>query len=85
MGARFRLKAGFPMKGYSPRARAVLRAMKTYGLILADNGSSWFFQGDASRGWPNSLISELKTIPAKAFQAVDESSLRASKNSAAVR
>jgi hypothetical protein len=85
MGARFRLKAGFSMKGYSRQARVVLRAMKTYGLILADNGSSWFFQGEASRKWHNKLISELKTIPANAFQAIDESSLQKSKHSGAVR
>jgi hypothetical protein len=85
MGARFRLKAGFSMAHYSKSAKVVLRAMKTYGLILADNGSSWYFQGDASPHWPSNLISELKTIPAKDFQAVDESSLQKSPNSAAVR
>lgn len=59
--------------------------MKTYGLILADNGSAWYFQGTQSRRWPIRMIDELKTIPARAFQAVDESSLRASRNSARVR
>lgn len=58
--------------------------MKTYGLILADNGSPWYFQGAASDRWPNKLISELKTIPSNAFQAVDEARLQHSKNSAAV-
>jgi hypothetical protein len=85
MGARFRLKASFSMKGYSRDAKVVLRAMKTYGLILADNGSPWYFQGDDSTHWPSGLISELKTIPAKDFQAVNESSLRISANSAAAR
>jgi hypothetical protein len=84
MGARFRLKASFSEAGYSHAAKVVLDAMKTYGLILADNGSPWYFQGDASRGWGGKLISELKTIPAKDFQAVDESSLQVSKNSGAV-
>jgi hypothetical protein len=85
MGARFRLKSSFSESGYSHKARVVLHAMKTYGLILADNGSSWYFQGDASHGWHGKLVSELKTIPAKAFQAIDESSLRQSKNSGAAR
>ena len=76
MGARFRLKASFDESGYSSKARVVLNAMKHYGLILADNGSPWYFQGDASRGWPGGLISELKQIPAKAFEAVDSSSLQ---------
>lgn len=85
MGARFRLKASFSESGYSPAARVVINAMKTYGLILADNGSSWYFQGDASRGWKGHLLSELKTIPAKDFQAVDESGLQLAKNSGAAR
>jgi hypothetical protein len=81
MGARFRLKAGFPISGYAKDTRVVLRAMKTYGLILADNGSPWFFQGESSSHWPNRLLDQLKTVPARAFQAVDESSLRQSPNS----
>jgi hypothetical protein len=85
MGARFRLKADFSMAGYSRDAKVVLRAMKTYGLILADNGSPWYFQGDDSRNWHNKLVSELKTIPAADFQAVDESSLEVSPNSGQAR
>jgi hypothetical protein len=85
MGARFRLKASFPLTGYSRETKVVLRAMKTFGLILADNGSPWFFQGAASNHWSDTMISQLKTIPARAFQAVDESSLRVSRTSAAVR
>ena len=45
--------------------------MKTYGLVLADNGSPWYFQGTADKRWPSALLDELKTIPAKAFEAVD--------------
>lgn len=85
MGARFRLNANFPMTGFSAQAQVVLRAMKTYGLILADNGSAWYFQGSADTGWPAALIDQLKRIPASAFQAVDESSLMISANSAATR
>ncbi len=75
MGARFRLKASHDLSQYSPRTRVVLRAMKTYGLVLADNGSPWYFQGEASKKWPSSLISDLKQVPARAFVAVDTSSL----------
>jgi hypothetical protein len=85
MGARFRLRAGFPIAHYSRDTRIVLKAMKTYGMILADNGSPWFFQGASSTHWPTTLLDELKTIPAKDFQAVDESSLRRSPNSARVK
>jgi hypothetical protein len=85
MGARFRLKAGFPIGHYSRDTQVVLKAMKTYGLILADNGSPWFFQGASSTHWPTTLLDELKTIPAKDFRAVDESSLQRSANSARVK
>ena len=49
MGARFRLDAGFNISGFSPQAQVVLRAMQQYGLILADNGSNWYFGGRPTR------------------------------------
>lgn len=85
MGARFRLKANFAITGYSKSAQVILKAMKTYGLILADNGSPWFFQGDTDKGWPPAVIAELKKIPASAFEAVDTSSLMRSANSGQVK
>jgi len=85
MGARFRLEAGFSTSGMSPYAVAVVEAMKTYGLVLADNGSPWYFQGEQNARWPSRLVEELKQIPASAFVAVDTSSLRVSANSAQVR
>ena len=88
MGARFRLKASFSVKNfcrnsqpYCRYAKAVLTEMKNYGLIVADNGSNWFFQGSAYPQWPDDLVSLLKQIPARAFQAVNESCLMVSKNS----
>jgi hypothetical protein len=83
MGARFRLKASFDISGYSPETQVVLRAMQHYGLILADNGSNWYFQGAASNSWDSQLIAELKTMPASAFEAVDESSLMVDPDSGA--
>jgi hypothetical protein len=88
MGARFRLKADFNIRGfcrnsgrYCKDAKAVLIEMKNYGLILADNGSNWFFQGSAYPQWPDGLVSLLKGIPASAFEAVDTSCLMVNKNS----
>ena len=52
MGARFRLKAGFDASRFGPQARVVLRAMKHYGVIVADNGSDWYFQGTVDPGGP---------------------------------
>ena len=85
MGARFRLKSGFPTAGYSAKAKVVLKAMQQYGLVLADNGSPWYFQGDADPGWPADLVAELKRIPAASFEAVDTSRLQLSPNSAKSR
>ena len=90
MGARFRLKAGFSTRRfcrdstpYCTDAKAVLIEMQNYGLILADNGSNWYFQGAAFPQWPNGLVSLLKRIPASAFEAVDEQCLEVSPNSGA--
>ena len=85
MGARFRLKASWSAAGLGPYARVVVKAMKTYGLVLADNGSPWYFQGERNAQWPEGLIEDLKSIPASAFVAVDTSGLRVSADSAQVR
>jgi hypothetical protein len=84
MGARFRLSGSFDASGLSAHAQSVVAAMKTYGLVLADNGSAWYFQGEQNDAWPGHLIEELKTIPASAFVAVDTSSLMVSPDSAQV-
>jgi hypothetical protein len=88
MGARFRLAASFNVAGfcsaavpYCADARAILTELQHYGLILADNGSDWFFQGSAFPQWPDGLIELLKEIPASSFQAVNESCLMVSPDS----
>jgi hypothetical protein len=73
MGARFRLRADFDISGFSPKARVILRAMQRYGLILADNGSDWYFQGTRDGRWRNGLLDQLKRVPASSFEAVDVS------------
>ena len=59
--------------------------MKHYGLVLADNGSPWFFQGSQTASWPPALIATLKRIPASALVAVDTAPLKVSNDSAATR
>lgn len=76
MGQRFRLKAGFDTSGYSPEVQIILRAMKKYGIILADNGSSWFISGAPDERWDNDILRELKTVYGSDFEAVDVSSLK---------
>jgi hypothetical protein len=85
MGARFRLKAGYSLAGLRADTQTVLRAMKTYGVILADNGSPWFFQGTADTRWQSALLDQLKRVPASAFEAVDESRLMVSVDSGQAR
>jgi hypothetical protein len=85
MGARFRLRAGYSTVGHSKEAVAVITALKHYGLVLADNGSPWYFQGTADEDWPATLIEELKSIPASEFEAVDTSSLRVRSSTAVTR
>jgi len=79
MGARFRLRLSFNVAGYCRNsapycadAKAVLTEMQHYGLILADNGSNWYFGGAAFPRWPLGLVDLLKRIPARDFQAVNE-------------
>jgi hypothetical protein len=55
--------------------------MQTYGLIVADNGSNWFFQGTADTRWTATEVDQLKQIPADRFVAVDESCLMVTPNS----
>jgi hypothetical protein len=83
MGARFRLKRGFDLDGFGQNAQVVLRAMQRHGLIVADNGSDWYFQGTVDVGWTNGLLDQLKQVPAGAFVAVDARGCRVSKDSGA--
>ena len=76
MGQRFRLKAGFDISPFSAPVRVILQAMKTYGLILADNGSAWYISGAPDPRWDNDmLVGELAQVKGSDFEAVDVSSL----------
>ncbi len=85
MGARFRLKAGFDISGFDPRTQVILRAFKKYGLVLADAGSNWFFQGVSSTSWPDTVLDELKSITGGNFEAVDTSVMQLDPNTAQAR
>ena len=75
MGQRLRLKAGFDISGFPRQARIVLRALKRYGMILADNGSPWYVSGAPHRGWDNDQLHALHDVPGRAFEVVDTSRL----------
>ncbi len=78
MGARFRLRGNFPLARLTADARVVLHALKRYGMIVADNGSDWYVQGTTDERWTDGLLDELKSVPASAFRAVDESACKVS-------
>jgi hypothetical protein len=84
MGARFRLRASFDGSHFSADARVVIHALKRYGLIVADNGSDWYFQGTVDPRWTYGFVDQLKQIPARAFVAVDERGCRVAPDSGAV-
>jgi hypothetical protein len=86
MGQRFRLKAGKDISGFPPKVRIILQAFKTYGLILADNGSNWYIGGAPHPGWDNDeLNSSFDLLRGSDFEAVDVSSLQIDPNSAQAR
>src|SRR4051812_36180057 len=71
MGQRLRLKRGFDTSGFPRQARIVLRALKRYGAIVADNGAPWYVTGAPSRGWDNDALHTLHRVPGRAFEVVD--------------
>jgi hypothetical protein len=71
MGERLRLKASVDVSGLPPQARRVARALKTYGLIVADNGSDWFISGAPDPGWDNDQLHELHGLSGRDFEVVD--------------
>jgi hypothetical protein len=70
MGLRVRLKSGYDVTRFTGAARVILTAMKKYGMILADNGSDWFFTGATDSRWNDSDLNQLKAVPGSAFEVV---------------
>ncbi len=83
MGQRFRLKASYVIpSNYSPQTKAILQALKTYGMIVADNGSNWYISGQPNAGWDDdNLVPQLSAVKGSNFEAVDSSSLIINANS----
>ena len=76
MGLRLRLKRDYPIAGFPPQARVVLRALQEYGLIVADNGSDWFISGAPDPRWSNDQLHALHRVPGSAFEVVNTASLQ---------
>ena len=75
MGQRFRMKANYPIDGFPRQARVVLKALKRYGMFVADNGSGWYVTGAPNRHWDNDALHTLHDVPGSAFEVVDTSGL----------
>jgi hypothetical protein len=76
MGERLRLKASVDISDLPPQARVVARAMKQYGLIVADNGSDWYVSGSPDPHWDNDQLHALDILEGSDFEVVDTASLR---------
>ncbi len=81
MGLRVRLKASVNISAYPQQIRVILRAMKDYGMIVADNGSSWYISGAPDERWDNDMLHLMDPLSGADFEAVDESGLMIDPNS----
>ena len=80
MGTRFRLKSSFNVSGFSAANQVILNAMKKYGLILADNGSSMYISGAPDDRWDNSDLHNLGQVTASNFEVIQISPLYTNSN-----
>ena len=80
-GNRFRLKAEFDLSAFDLKVRVILLALKKYGMILADNGASWFISGVPDERWDNDVLHQLHQVRGSDFEAVDSSTLMIDPNS----
>jgi hypothetical protein len=76
MGLRVRLKKSVDISHFGPQARVLLKALKLYGMILADNGSPWYVTGAPDPRWDDDDMHDLHTLHGSDFEVVDTSSLR---------
>ena len=70
MGLRVRLKASFELRGFPKQARTVLVALKRYGMLVADNGSSWYISGAPARRWNNDDLHSLGRVSGSDFEVL---------------
>jgi hypothetical protein len=70
MGMRVRLKASFDISTFSPNIQVILKALKKYGMFVADNGSNWYISGAPDPRWDDDELGQLKTIAGSNFEVV---------------
>jgi hypothetical protein len=81
MGQRFRLRQTFDAREFSPQTQVILKALKTYGIMLADNGGNWYLTGAPDSRWNPRILTELRKVKGSDMEAVDVSSLMVDKDS----
>jgi hypothetical protein len=69
-GAKLRLKASYDISSFQGEARVILTALKKYGMIVADQGSSWYITGDGDPRWDDNDLNQLKSVPGSMFEVV---------------
>ncbi len=70
MGLRVRLKASYDISGFTGASLVILKALKKYGMMIADNGSDWYISGSTDTRWDDNDLDQLKSVPASAFEVV---------------
>ena len=85
MGERFRLKASFDISPYPAEVQVILRAMKKYGIILADNGSAWYISGAPDPRWNNDNLHTFGSLLGSNFEAIDATGLMVDPDSGATK
>ena len=75
MGQRVRLKQGFDISGFPEQVQVILRCLKTYGMIVADNGSDWYISGAPNKNWNDDALHQLGEVVGRNFEVVDTSKL----------
>ena len=76
MGARLRLKSSVDISTYSANNQVILKAMKKYGIILADIGSDMFISGAPDSRWDNNDLNQLKKIKSTDFEVLQIGSIK---------
>jgi hypothetical protein len=72
MGQLFRLKASYAIPAsYGAQSKAILQAMKTYGMYIADGGSDMYVSGEPSAQWQDATIEEVQSVSSAELEAVD--------------
>lgn len=76
MGQLFRLKASYQIPtNFNTQAKAILQAMKTYGMYIADGGSDMYVSGEPNAGWLDATITQVQQVSSSQFEAVDISAI----------